>query len=445
MSVGAETPRVLLVSPEYPPTPGGVGDYTALLARHLRNAGASIAVLTSGTGGDTDEDNVRVLRRVPGWGRGLTRHVRDAVRDTGAEIVHIQYQTGMYGMHPAVSLLPLRGTAPPSPRSTSGAGENRSKHWAVPHASMPTRFSPSPVSRRGGRGVRFITTFHDLLPPYLFPKAGPLRNGVTRLLARTSDGVIATNGADMATLRRWGVRATLVPIGSNIAAPHPQNWRHAVIEAELRDRYGFSIDDAFLSTFGLTNRSKGLDTAIDALALLHEQGVSAFLLVIGAGAGANDPTNAATEAALRERIEARGLAGRIAFTGPLSAEDVAWALMYSEVCLLPYRDGASPRRGSLLAALAQGVPVVTTAPRPGAYDGLPPLTDEIAVFVPPDDAAALAAAVRRILADDKRLSEMRRRAKEYAAQFGWGAIARRTLAVYRGERHATWAATETGL
>ena len=51
-------------------------------------------------------------------------------------------------------------------------------------------------TRSCGRGS--CTTFHDLRPPYLFPKAGPLRDYVTHRLARASDAVIGTNGSDVA-------------------------------------------------------------------------------------------------------------------------------------------------------------------------------------------------------------------------------------------------------
>jgi len=400
----SDSPRVLLVSPEYPPLPGGIGDYTALLARHLRLHDATVAVLTSGSDGDAsdecDEYGVRILRTVPHWGWGLTECVYGAIRRTGAEVVHIQYQTGMYAMYPAVSLLPWR-LGLPAP---------------VRHRAFPSR-------------VRAVTTFHDLRPPYLFPKAGPLRNGVTRLLARASDAAIVTNGVDAALLRRWGVQPMLVPIGSNIPAtmnpaPFPEAQR------QFRAHHGIAPDAVLLTTFGLLNASKGLDTAIDALALVREGGIAAHLLLVGAGAGVNDPTNRATDAALTARIAAYGLTPYVTRTGLLAPNAVADALTWGRACLLPYRDGASPRRGSLLAALTQGVPVVTTAPERGAYDGLPSLTGEMVAFALPDDAMTVAVAVRHILADEHYAAQLRIGARAYAARFSWDAIARRTLAAY---------------
>lgn len=402
----SDGPRVLLVSAEYPPIPGGIGDYTALLATHLGAQGASVAVLTGGTNDVRRENDVMVFRTVPQWRWGLPNRVMFAAARTGAEIIHVQYQTGMYGMHPAINILPL------------------DLRWYPPVRRLVRR-----ADRRSPRHTfRTVTTFHDLLPPYLFPKAGPLRAGVTRLLARTSNATIATNGADRATLDRWGATSALIPVGSSISAASDRD------ATAVRARYGIAPDALLLTTFGLLNHSKGFDTLAAALAQLRAGGTMAHLLLVGAGAGASDPTNLATEAALRAQCAAWGVTALVTRTGVLPAADVARALAASDVCLLPYRDGVSPRRTSLLAALAQGVPVVTTEPHAGVYDGLPALADgDAALLVPPDDAGALAAAVRRIIGDATLAARLRDGARAYAARFAWSEIARRHLAVYEGQ------------
>jgi glycosyltransferase involved in cell wall biosynthesis len=270
-----------------------------------------------------------------------------------------------------------------------------------------------------------VTTFHDLRHPYLFPKAGLLRACVTRHLARVSDAAIGTNGADVAVLRKWGANSALIPIGSNIP---PAAMRDA---RAIRARYGLPADAVLLTTFGLLNQSKGIETVIDALALLRGGGMDAYLLLIGAGAGANDPTNRATETAIDARCDAAGLSAFVRKTGRLPAAAIAAALAASDVCVLPYRDGASPRRGSLLAALAQGVPVITTTPAPGAYEGLPAVRDgEVVRYVPPCDARAVAEAVRAIRRDDALAARLRAGAAAYATQFAWSAIVAQTLALY---------------
>lgn len=391
--------RVLLLSAEYPPMPGGIGDYTAILAAHLASAGATVAVLTTGDGTVRPDGDVTVFSHVSSWGWQSVDALRRVIGIFCPEIVHLQYQTGMYDMHPAVNFLPDRIAG----------------HIPLLHA----------VRREVNTGVRFVTTFHDLRHPYLFPKAGPLRIGVTRHLARASAVAIGTNGEDAARLQGWHANSVLIPIGSNIP---PASVRDA---RTIRVRYGIPADAALLTTFGLLNQSKGIETAIDALALLRQEGMNAYFLLIGAGTGANDPTNHATKAAIDRQCAAAGLTAFVRRTGPLPAAEVAAALAASDVCVLPYRDGASPRRGSLLAALAQGIPVVTTMPAPGAYAGLPALQHgEVVWCVPPGDARTIAEAVRAICRDDDLAARLRAGAAAFAAQSTWPMIAARTLALY---------------
>lgn len=391
--------RVLLISAEYPPTPGGVGDYTALLAAHLAAAGATVSVLTTGNGTVRHDGDVTMYAQARSWSGGIADTARGILRSFRPDIVHLQYQTGMYQMRPSVTFLPDR---------------------------LDWRMLPSFVARREPLWkFRFVTTFHDLRDPYLFPKAGPLRTYVTRHLARASDAAIGTNGADVAVLRQWRSNAALIPIGSNIPAASRAD------AGSVRARYGIPDGATLLTTFGLLNQSKGIDTVIDALGLLKRQGMDARLLLIGAGTGANDPTNRGTQAALDAQIAATGLTGAVTRTGPLPPAEVARALAASDACLLPYRDGASPRRGSLLAALAQGIPVVTTTPATHVYDGLPePRDGDAALFVPPGDNRALADAARRIMDDAPLAARLRSGAAAYAARFTWPAIAAQTLALY---------------
>jgi glycosyltransferase involved in cell wall biosynthesis len=391
--------RVLLISAEYPPTPGGIGDYTALLAAHLAATGLMVAVLTTGVGSVWCDGDVTVYGSVPSWGWGSVGAIRNVMRSFRPAIVHVQYQTGMYGMHPAINFLPDRLA------------------WHIPVLHR--------LQADLNGDFRVVTTFHDLRHPYLFPKAGPLRAWVTRYLARASSVAIGTNGEDIAALRRWRMNSALVPIGSNIPAASMRDAR------AIRARYGIPADALLLTTFGLLNQSKGIETVIDALALLRQEGIDASLLLIGAGAGMNDPTNRATEADVDSHVEAAGVARFVRKTGQLPPEDVAQALAASDVCVLPYRDGASPRRGSLLAALTQGIPVVTTLPAPGAYDGLPAFRDgEVARCVPAGDARAITEAVHAIRQDDAHSARLRAGAAAYAAHFTWPAITAQTRALY---------------
>ena len=127
-----------------------------------------------------------------------------------------------------------------------------------------------------------------------------------------------------------------------------------------------------LCYFGFLNASKGGEMLVDVLANLVEQSYDAHLLMIGGRVGASDPTNYAYLQQVEARIEQLGLSPALHWTGHVPAPEVSAAFLASDLCLLPYQDGASYRRGSFMAALEHGMPIVTTTPTvtyPDLVDG----------------------------------------------------------------------------
>jgi glycosyltransferase involved in cell wall biosynthesis len=75
--------------------------------------------------------------------------------------------------------------------------------------------------------------------------------------------------------------------------------------------------------------------------------------------------------------------------------------------------------------MACGVPVVCSQAA-----SLPEVVGDAGVLVPVDDPAALAGALRRVLADRGLAGELRARGLERARRFSWEETARRTVEVY---------------
>ncbi len=80
----------------------------------------------------------------------------------------------------------------------------------------------------------------------------------------------------------------------------------------------------------------------------------------------------------------------------------------------------------LLEAMAAGVPVVASD-LPAYRAVLPP---ECGVLVPPGDVSSLAAALRRLLADDPLRARMREAGPSAAAPYDWSRVAPRIVALY---------------
>jgi glycosyltransferase involved in cell wall biosynthesis len=276
--------------------------------------------------------------------------------------------------------------------------------------------------------VPTVVTFHDLRVPYLFPKIGGLRWRAVLGLARGAAAAIVTNAEDEARLRAAGGvrRIEQIPIGSNIAPELPPSYERAV----WRRRMGYAPDDFVLGYFGFLNNSKGGEVLVQALAKLGSQASRGRvkLLLIGGQAGTSDPTNAGYGDRIEKLAAELGVDGLIQKTGFVPTQDVSAHLAACDVVVLPYLDGASFRRGSLMAALAHGCAVVSTTPafpQAGLID-----RENIRLFRP-GDAEACVAAIAELRASPELRQRLAAGAKALAGQFAWEKIAGRTAEYFR--------------
>ena len=81
------------------------------------------------------------------------------------------------------------------------------------------------------------------------------------------------------------------------------------------------------------------------------------------------------------------------FPGHIPRDQVARQLAETDCCLLPFEEGVSERRTSLLAAIIQGTPVVTTEGPyvPDDFRGIPGLA-----ILAPDDVRGMADRVQEL-------------------------------------------------
>ncbi len=372
--------RIGIVTGEYPPMAGGVGAFSRKLGRALAEQGHAVHVFTRVDAAESGEVGIEVVGVVAGkWGWRVNRQIARWAAENDLDIVDIQYQTAAFNMHPAV-------------------------HWLPGSA----------------HGACVAVTFHDLRVPRLFPKAGPIREWAVRRLAGAAGGAIATNRADERTLREiWGIdHVARVPIGSNVPNAPPIDYDRA----EWRREMGVGDGDLLVSYFGFLNASKGGLTLIESLAALREGGIPAHLVLIGGQTGASDPSDRAYAAQVDALIGAKNLDPHITRTGFVKDEAVSGYLLASDLTALPYEDGVSLRRGSLMAALAHERAVVSTHPRVEE-----PELEGAVETVPPGDGEALADALCALWKDAARRERLERAALETAAHFSWERIAAQTV------------------
>jgi glycosyltransferase involved in cell wall biosynthesis len=111
---------------------------------------------------------------------------------------------------------------------------------------------------------------------------------------------------------------------------------------------------------------------------------------------------------VRERAAQLGLESRVLFLGELDARELDRAYETASLFVLPSRfEGYGM---ALTEALARGLPIVST--QAGAIPGTVP--PGAGVLVPPDDAGALASALRELLTDATRMDPLSREARRVA-------------------------------
>jgi glycosyltransferase involved in cell wall biosynthesis len=94
---------------------------------------------------------------------------------------------------------------------------------------------------------------------------------------------------------------------------------------------------------------------------------------------------------------------------------------------MPYRDGASLRRGSLMAALAHGRPLLTTVPA-GPTPEL--IHGENVWLTAVDDPPALAEAITMLANNPDLRQQIAAGAAQVAQRYSWERIAAETAAFY---------------
>ena len=377
--------KIGLVTGEYPPMKGGVGDYTRAIAIHLSERGHSVRVITDQRCVQPDHHSgLPVVHPIVSARWGWLDLWRVRIASTDLDIINIQYQAAAYGaMRPPIHYLP--------------------------HITIP----PTTV------------TFHDLRQPYLFPKAKGLRERAIWGLSRSAAGVILTNEEDFQQCQVQEGLPPLakIPIASNIPCAPPETFS----PSEWRAYHGIGTDEFVIGYFGFLNNSKGGEILMHALATLHANGLSPRLMLIGDHSGSSDHNN--TDYAQRVNNLARnfGIVNHILRTGYLAPADTSAALLSCDLMVLPYRDGVSFRRGSFLACLAHGRATVTTLPRVQLVQ----LRSHENVILTQPNADAIARAILEVHSDPDLRQNIETGALRLSKNFQWSHIAEQLEEFYK--------------
>lgn len=178
---------------------------------------------------------------------------------------------------------------------------------------------------------------------------------------------------------------------------------------------GQSCDDGRIKMLAaaLLVPAKGLEYAIDAVALLRQQGHPAVLSIAGDG-----PLRDALEA----RAASRSVRDQVTFTGMLTKRELAAVMHRHDVFVMP--SDRETFSAVIVEAMAAGLPVVAT--RSGGPDDL--VTADTGILVETRSPQALADAVLEIQAEPERFNRGPARVRE---NYSVEAVAYRLREMYR--------------
>jgi len=277
---------------------------------------------------------------------------------------------------------------------------------------MHSLASTAPVRGR----FRRVVTIHDLIyARYPEAHSGIREKGMSVLVpaaARHSDRVIVDSRStrdDVVELLRVDPDSIdVVPLGLGaVLRARPLE------ERETRERFELG-DRRVLLSVSAKRPHKNLAPLIAALARLPRERRPVLVLP-------GYPTPHEQE--LRSRARSLGAADDVRFPGWVSARELEglWAVAHAFVYPSLYEGFGLP----ILEAMARGVPVACSN-----ASSLPEVAGDAALQFDPRDAAAMAAALVRLLDDEPLRAALIARGLERVREFTWERTARLTLASY---------------
>ena len=246
-----------------------------------------------------------------------------------------------------------------------------------------------------------------------------------RQVMRLADRIIAATLAERAQLQ-WlyqldTAKVAIIPPGVDISRFYP------IPADEAKEAIGVPPCERVLLFVGRIEPLKGIDTLIQAIAILHGRGIFTCLSVIGGEPDGSTPEKATTEMErLKAMREQAGLADLVTFLGKKGQDTLPYYYSAAEVVVVPSHYESFGMVA--LEAMACGAPVVASQVGGLAYlvqDGVTGYT------VPVDDAQALADRLMLILNDAELRKKLGRQAAEAAKQYAWEVIAERVLQLYQ--------------
>lgn len=367
-------PRFLLINYEYPPVGGGGGNATQQIGRALVKKGARVTVLTAAQGNLPRRENDHGVHVYRIW--AARRHQdRCSIPEMLMFMLHALFNAPGLARQVKADAALVFFALPTGP-----VGWWIKKRLGLPYV----------VSLQGGDVPGFMgqemALYHKL--------SGPVITAVWK----TAHAVIANSGGLAALARAHVVSRAphididVIPAGADLDAVAPPTT--PTLEGPMH-----------LLFVGRLVSQKGLDVLFKALTTMKGH-TDWNLTIAGEGPLKNE---------LAQATHKLGIANRVTFRGWLERDHLPAVYEEADIFVLPSRDEGMPN--AMLEAMAAGLPVIGS--RVAGLNEVV-IDGETGFLVPPEDADALAHALRVAIEDRDQTFQLGQAARARVVErFSW--------------------------
>lgn len=278
--------------------------------------------------------------------------------------------------------------------------------------------------------VQLVHTYHSLgAVKYQAvaqrPAIADIRAAIERQILEQADCVVATSPQEQEYLRSLispNGYIEVIPCGTNVETFHQMS------RSKARTQLGFSADEQIVLYVGRFDPRKGIETLVRAFAQLQAQSEpDAPLRLVIVGGSEPGQLDGEEHDRIEQMVHNLGLGEHTVFAGRVGHDRLPLYYTAADVCVIPSH--YEPFGLVAIEAMACGTPVVASDVGGLKFTVVP---GETGLLVPPQNEAAFADAIDRILTDDLWARKLRRQASARVQQnFSWTGVAIQLSDLYR--------------
>lgn len=277
--------------------------------------------------------------------------------------------------------------------------------------------------------VELIHTYHSLgavkYQAVDRPAIAETRLAVEKQILEQARCIVATSPQEEMMLRSLVSdkgRIEVIPCGTDLKR------FHTIPKLEARQELGLQPTDEVVLYVGRFDPRKGIETLVRSFELIKRNSADpSNLRLMVVGGSTSDKCDGQERQRIEQLVHELGIAENVIFAGRVGHDRLPLYYTAADVCAIPSH--YEPFGLVAIEAMACGTPVVASDVGGLKFTVVP---GETGLLVPPQDTAAFAMAIGRILDDELWARKLRKRASERVQQnFSWTGVSAQLSDLYR--------------